>query len=220
MNILEQLKSCLPSYETELPFSKEMVSFSPFKVKDAKNISIILQEDNKKLALNAMVDIVKNNSNIKNIESFCLADIEYLFLQIRSKSVDEVLNLIINGEKQKLCISDIKIKNNLQTETFKLNDKIILYFETPKIKDLLTNPTFQEEDYVKACLKKISINNEIYDLNKFITDELKKLIENLPVNVIEKMNLFVKNDPSLYITYKSDDNESEVNGFLTFFTWR
>jgi hypothetical protein len=59
----------------------------------------------------------------------------------------------------------------------------------------------------------------MYDVNKFVTDELKKLIDNLPVNVIEKLNAFIKNDPSLYIVYKNNDTEGEVTGSLTFFTW-
>jgi hypothetical protein len=55
MELIEKLKMAFPSYEVELPYSKQIVKFNPFRVKDAKNISIILQEDNKKLALNALI---------------------------------------------------------------------------------------------------------------------------------------------------------------------
>ena len=43
MDLFNSLENLLPHYETVLPFSKEKVSFTPFRVKDAKNISIILQ---------------------------------------------------------------------------------------------------------------------------------------------------------------------------------
>ena len=46
-NILQSIEKLMPRYEAELPFSKEKVTFTPFRVKDAKNISIILQEENK-----------------------------------------------------------------------------------------------------------------------------------------------------------------------------
>ena len=49
MELLNSIDELLPKYETILPFSKQTVEFTPFRVKDAKNISIILQEDNKKI---------------------------------------------------------------------------------------------------------------------------------------------------------------------------
>ena len=48
MDILELFKNEQPKFETELPFSKEKVLFTAFKVKDAKKLSLILQEENKK----------------------------------------------------------------------------------------------------------------------------------------------------------------------------
>lgn len=220
MELIEKLNAALPAYETELPFSKQVVKFNPFKVKDAKNLSIVLQEDNKKLALNALIDCVKDNSNVKNIESLCLADVEYLFLQIRSKSVDEVLNLLVNGKPQKININNINFKNNLQNLNIKLNDEIIISLQTPTVKDILSKKTFEEEDYIKACLEKIYVKNEIYDFNKFVPEEFKKLIDNLPLSIIKQINNFASSDPSLFITIKNESDESEVSGPLTFFTWR
>ena len=72
----ELLKNFYVEYTTILPFSKTEVSFTPFKVKDAKNISIILQESNKKLSLKALIEIKKNNRKNGNIYELCLADDE------------------------------------------------------------------------------------------------------------------------------------------------
>lgn len=220
MELVEKLKLALPTYEVELPFSKQVVQFNPFKVKDAKNISIILQEDNKKLALNALIECVKNNSTVKNIETLCLADVEYLFLQIRSKSVDEVLNLLVNGKPEKININNIKPKNSFQNVTIKLNDDVSVLLQTPTLKDIMLCKTFGEEDYIKSCLEKIYVKNEIYDFNKFVPDELKTLIDNLPLSFIKQINEFASFDPTLYVTVKSESDESEVSGPLTFFTWR
>lgn len=220
MELINKLKASLPTYETELPFSKQIVKFNPFKVKDAKNIAIILQEDNKKLALNALIECVKDNSNIKNIESLCLSDVEYLFLQIRSKSVDEVLNLLINGKPQKVNINSIEFKNSCQEQHIKINDETILTLQTPTIKDIIACKTFSEEDYIKACLEKICFQNEIYDFNKFVPEEFKNLIDNLPISIIKQINKFASSDPTLFITIKTESDESEVSGPLTFFTWR
>ena len=218
MELLDKLN--LPTYETILPFSNLKVKFTPFKVKDAKNISIVLQENDKKLALNALIDCIKNNSNIKNIEHLCLADVEYLFLQIRSKSIDEVLNLIINDKKVKVNISDIKPKNKLSTKTIKINSTVNIELETPTISDLLQLNSFEDQEYTKACFKKLFVGTEIYEIKKFVTDDIKKIIDNLPITIIKEMEQFMDEQPSLFITHTENDAESEVTGFLTFFTWR
>lgn len=218
--IIEALQLNLPSYETTLPFSKKTVSFVPFKVKDAKNIAIILQENDKKLALKAMVDLLKRNTKNINVEELCLADAEYLFLQIRSKSVDEVLNLIKNEEKVQINISDIKHRNEIREENISVGNNITLILTTPAIKDLLKLSTLEKEELFKASIQKISMKNEIYHVNKYVTDEIKELLDNLPISIIPKIDQFLKHQPELYITLPFKSGETEVSGILNFFIFR
>lgn len=220
MELIESLQKLLPTYETTLPFCKKVVKFQPFKVKDAKNISIILQEENKKLALNAMVDLLKNNSTGVNILELCLADAEFLFLQIRSKSVDEKLNLIFNNEKISVFIPDISYRNEIKTDNIHLSSEITLVVETPTIKDLLKLETLESIDLMKAIIKKVTTNGEIFYVNKFVTEEIKMLLDNLPMNVIPKLEVFLKTQPELYVILKTQSGDKEVSGFLSFFTFR
>lgn len=218
MELVNQIKNFLPVYETFLPFSKQKVNYSPFKVKDLKNISIILQEDDKKLSLKALIQCLQNNTNLKNPEQLCLADAEYLFLQIRSKSIDEVLNLIINGESCKINISDIKTKNTIQSNTVNILDDVSVVLQTPTISEILNLETFSEENYQKLCIKKVFIKNELYDLKKYISNDIKEILDNLPIKCIQELNNFILNEPTLFIEYK--EKEGEVAGTLTFFTFR
>lgn len=218
MNLIEKINTFLPTYETILPFSKQKVNFTPFKVKDLKNISIILQENSKKLSLNALVQCLENNSNLKNIDQLCLADAEYLFLQIRAKSIDEVLNLIINGEKCRVNISDIKTKNDIQTSRYQISDELNILLETPKICDILLLEDFTEENYQKLCIKKIFVKNELYEIKKYVPSEIKEILNNLPAKTLQHLNEFIEKEPSLFIEYK--EQEGEVAGTLTFFTFR
>jgi len=219
-NIVESLKEFFPSYETILPFSKEKVIFKPFKVKDAKNLSLILQENNKALALKNMIDLISTYSEGIVVENLCLADAEYLFLQIRSKSVDEVLNLIYNNEKIQVFISDIKVKNEIVNEKIELGSNIVLYLKTPTVKDLLKLNSLEKEELIKACIEKVTSKNEVYSLNKFVTKEIQDLIDNLPMSVIPKFEKFLKSQPELYINLKSNNDEKEVSGLLNFFIFR
>jgi hypothetical protein len=200
MDILNSLESLLPKYQTTLPFSKQTVSFVPFRVKDAKNISIILQEENRKLALTSLVDILKTNVKDINILDLCMADAEFLFLQIRSKSVDEQLNLIHNKERIQVSISEIYGKNSISSQTISLTNSVNLVLETPTIKDLLKLNSFDKEDLIQACIKKVIFNGEIFHVSKYLTNEIKVILDNLPMTVLPKFEEFMKTQPDLFLT--------------------
>lgn len=220
MDLLNSLKDLMPSYEAILPFSKQKVTFFPFKVKDAKNISILLQENNKKLALNAMVELITSNSKGVNILDLCLADAEFLFLQIRSKSVDEQLNLIVNKEKIQVYIPDIKHRNSYFNETIQIGKDLHIQLETPNLKTLMKLNSFDKEELLKALITKVIVKGEIFYINKFISDEIKTLLDNLPLSIIPKLEEALKRQPELFIKLNTQEGEREVSGLLSFFTCR
>lgn len=222
MDIIKQINEYLPTYTTVLPFSKKEVTFNPFRVKDLKHISIVLQENNKKLAFMSMVEILKNNSKLseKEILSLCIADAEYLFLQIRGKSVEENLNLVYNNEKIKVNISQIEYKNKIQKETFSISDGIKIVLKTPNLKDLLELESFEKENLINSCIENIVIKNEIYEKNKFIPAEIKTILEDLPLKFINDADIFLKNEPSLFVNLKTETGTKEVSGILNFFIFR
>lgn len=220
-NFITELKTFLPKYETVLPVSGQTVQFFPFRVKDAKNLSIIFQENNKKLALKALYEILKNNTELKNLDSLCLADAEYLFLSIRAKSIDEVISIIYQNQKYELNIAEIKCVNSLSTKIVNLSSDMKLELGSPLLSDLLMLQNLEEEDIKKSCIKKIIIKNEIYDLKKFLPEQLKNLINDLPLNIVKILDEFVNSQPRLTASIKTEDgSEKEVGGLLDFFIFR
>lgn len=215
-NLLNNLNSLLPTYSTELPFSKQTVYFTPFKVKDAKNISIILQEENKILSLKAMVDLLKNCCTEINPEELCLADAEYLFLMIRSKSVEENLNLIVKGSPIQINIFEIKGKNDFVKEEIKVSNNLTLKIETPKIKNLLQLKVLSKKNLLLSSIKFIVAHHEIYNVETFIPKEFENFLENLPLNILTQLEKL--NHPELFVNLENKESESEVSGPLTFFT--
>lgn len=217
-DLIKNLKSFLPYYECTLPISKKTVSFTTFTVKDAKNISLVLQEDNKITSLKALIEIIKNCCKNFNYEDVCLADAEYLFLYIRSKSVEETLNVVINNNKISLNIYDIKARNEIAKASIRINQEINIDVETPTLKELNQLTELTKESLASASIKRVTVNNEVYQINKFVPYELKEIIENLPIGVykqIEKLK-----HPELYIELKNEELEREVSGILTFFTFQ
>ena len=152
--------------------------------------------------------------------NLCIGDAEFLFLQIRSKSVDERLNLIYNKEKIQVFISDIKTRNNIISETIQLTEGVNITVETPTIQDLLKLNTLEKDELIKASIKKISVGGEIYYVNKFVTENLQKLIDNLPMTILPKLDEFLLKQPELFVTLQTQEGDKEVSGFLSFFTCR
>lgn len=217
-DLLKNLNSLLPVYETELPFSKQQVFFNPFKVKDAKSISIIIQEDNKMLVLKTLVDLIKNCCKDIDATELCLADAEYLFLMIRSKSVEENINLIVKGQPVRVNIFDIKPKNQLNKTEIKVSNNFVLKIETPKIKDLLKLSSLSKKDLLRASIKQVVVNQEIYNVETFLSKEVEDFINNLPLNVMNEIEK--QSQPELTLSITTNEGESEVAGVLTFFTLR
>jgi hypothetical protein len=217
MDIINLFKESQPKFETTLPFSKKKVLFTAFKVKDAKKISLILNEDNKKLSLIALYECIKDNCDLKTVKDLCLADAEYLFLQIRSKSVDELINVIVNEEKHQIGICNIESKNSIQSLNIPVGESITISLGTPSFGDLLKQDSFSDEVYSKSCIKNIIISGQVFYLDKFVNDKCKEIIENLPMSTMKKINEFVKNEPKLWFKIQKENSESEVSGFLSFF---
>ena len=167
-NIKNSLQNLLPQYECVLPFANKKVFYTPFRVKDAKNISIILQENNKNLVLNSLYDILVSNTKNIDIDDLCLADAEYLFLNIRSKSIDEQISVKVNGIPTKINIPDIKHRNKLLNESIILDSGAIIKIKSPTLKDLKNCDFNDSFALIKKSIESITIKNEIYYLNKFL----------------------------------------------------
>lgn len=219
--MIENIKNYYPEYELYLPLSKCKIYFKPFRVKDAKNIGIILQENNKKLALNALYEVIKNNTRGINVDDICLAEAEYIFLHIRSKSIDETISVIYDKEKYVLNISEISFKNNLKSEIVKINEYITVELNFPTLQELLELESLDTEYIQKATIKKVILKNEIYETKKYISEEIKELLDNLPISFLKHLDSYISLQPKLY--YKiilKDGSEKEVSGLLDFFIFR
>jgi hypothetical protein len=93
-----------------------------------------------------------------------------------------------------------------------------LYITTPTLKKLLNVDVNDNISYMKSVIESISFKNEVYDLEKFVSKEVKELVDNLPLsflNEIEKIK-----HPELYMNLLEEGKEVEVSGRLTFFTFR
>ena len=129
-------KIATPTYELELPSTEQTVRYRPFLVKEEKLLVLALETEDTKQITNAIKSVLKSCVLTKGVkvETLPTFDIEYLFLNIRGKSVGEELevNIICPDDKETqvkvtLNLDDIKVEKNEEHEgKIKLDDKLLI----------------------------------------------------------------------------------------------
>jgi hypothetical protein len=234
MEKISSLLNITPTYQTKVPSSGKSVSFRPFLVKEEK-ILLLAQETNDDMN---MIDAIKTIIescfvDIGDVGNMPLFDVEYLFLQIRSKSVGEKLQPTIvcpitNEEITfDINISDIKIKKQKDNSNkIKIQDDIIVTMSYPSINTTKKSQMIEDEQatYITLanCITSIETKTETIDTTSLSYEEVSDFIDNLTLLQFEKLLDFMLNSPKLEYKAKyttSDEIEREVilSGLPDFF---
>ena len=226
-----------PNYEMELPSTGEKIEFRPFLVKEQKILMMAMESEDTSSQAKAVIDIIKNCTFGKlddMIEVLPTYDIEYMFLQIRQKSVGETVDITVtcpdDGETKvpvTINLEDISIvRTEGHTNTVMITDKIGMTMRHPTMKQILsydlTKMDTMESTFgiIQDCLENIFDENEVYDdMNK---KELSEFIEQMTTGQFEKVTEFFTTMPKLKHTVKVTnpntgvENEVVLEGMQSF----
>ena len=162
-----------PTYELELPSSGKKIKYRPFLVKEEKLLVLALESEDTKEISTAIKAVLKNCIQTRGIkvEHLPTFDIEFLFLNIRGKSVGEEieLNLIapddgVTPVPVTLDIDDIKIqKPEGHTNQIKLDNNLMMEMKYPSLNEFIKNnfdfegdPGMEESfELIASCIEKI-----------------------------------------------------------------
>ena len=142
-------KIATPTYELELPSTGKTIKFRPFLVKEEKLLVLALESDDTKEITNAIKAVLKDCIQTRGIkvENLPTFDIEYLFLNIRGKSVGEDIEVSVlcpdDGEtyaEVEISIDDIKvIKDKNHSNQIKLDDTLMMEMKYPSLDQFVKN---------------------------------------------------------------------------------
>jgi len=234
-------KIATPSYELELPSTEEEIQYRPFLVKEEKLLVIALESEDTKQITTAIKTVIKNCILTKNIkvEALPTFDIEYLFLNIRGKSVGEELEINIicpdDGETQvpvKINLDDIKVqKNEDHTNKIKVDKSIMMEMKYPSLDQFIknnfdfTNKSAMDQsfDLIASCIDKIFTEDEVWSTADVTKKELTDFLESMNSSQFKEIEKFFETMPKLShkiaITNPKTEVESEVilEGLASFF---
>ena len=227
----------LPLYDLVIPSSGQNIRFRPYLVKEEKILMMAMEsQDNKQIA-NAIIDTIfsciQEDVNKKDLTSF---DIEYIFLQIRSKSVGETSEVLIkckeckSDEKVTIDLSKIKIEKKDVNTKIQLNDQFMVEMQYPSFESVLdasseglTSQTELGFKMITKCIKSIKTEDEIYHARDVTEKELIDFIESMSGEQFRKMNEFLQAIPrvSEEVEFKCSscgvENKVTLEGLSDFF---
>ena len=234
-------KIATPTYELELPSSGETIKYRPFLVKEEKLLVIALESEDNKQITNAIKAVIKGCILTKGIkvETLPTFDIEFLFLNIRGKSVGEEIEVNVfcpdDGETQvpvTINLDDIEVqKNEDHTNKIKIDDSVMMEMKYPSLEQFIKNNfDFNEKnamdqsfDLIASCIGKVYTEDEVWSTSDCTKKEVKEFLESMNSSQFKDIEKFFETMPKLSHTVKVKnpvtDIESDVvlEGLASFF---
>mgnify|MGYP003133815354 CR=1 FL=1 len=201
-----------PIYELTLPTSKRTYKYRPFLVKEQRNILMASESGSAREGILAMLQCINSCAPDVDINELSTAEVDYIFLQIRAKSVGEKTELNLNCKeceaqnKYTVDFNEVKIlgsnDNNVIhiTDDIKLKMKYNSYSETAKNIDELQHEESTAKLIFKALklnLHSLEVNDELILFSDESDDEVDGFLNSLNTEQLEKCISFMDNLPKL-----------------------
>ena len=230
-----------PTYELELPSTGKKIKYRPFLVKEEKLLVLALETEDTKQISTAIKTVLKNciQSRGVKVESLPTFDIEYLFLNIRGKSVGEEIevNLIapddeVTSVPVTINIDDIKIqKKKDHTNKIKLDKTLMMEMKYPSLDEFVKNnfdfdgevDMDQSFDLIASCIDKIYNEEEVWSTADCTKKEVKEFLEQMNSMQFKEIEKFFETMPKLShsVTFTNPKTKVEstvvLEGLSSFF---
>jgi hypothetical protein len=220
-----------PSYELEVPSTDEKIQYRPFLVREEKILLIALESGKNEDIINAMKEIVSECTfNKLDISVLPMFDIEYIFLNIRAKSVGEVSKLKIKCPDDNKTMADVEIDLNTvnveigegHTNKIELEEGMGIIMQYPTIDSFkklgLQNITAKNmTDIISACILQIYENNgeKVYNAKDQTIKELSDFIEQMNTKQFREVQKFFDTMPKLKKVIKVKNPKTKVESEVT-----
>jgi len=228
----------VPKYKLKLPSDGRTVNYRPFLVKEEKLLLIATQTGEQDDIARAITDIIKECTDVQDVSKLATFDIEYLFLQIRTKSVGESVDISVtcpdDGETEvavSIPLDEIKVnKTRGHKKDIKLSDEISITMDYPSLDTFIklnfgdeSNQIDQIFEMAATCVSTIADTEQVYDCADSPKSEIVEFFENLNSKQFQMIQEFFETMPKLSHKVKVTnpntgvENEIVLEGLAAFF---
>ena len=221
-------KIATPTYSMVLPSLEKEINYRPFLVKEEKLLVLALESEDTKQITTAIKAVLKSCVLTKGIkvESLPTFDIEFLFLNIRGKSVGEQIDVnVICPDDEKTSVKvvidldDIKVqKTESHTNKVQLDKNLMMELKYPSLDECIKNNfVFKDENameqsfkLIASCIDKIYNEEEVWVAGDCTKKEITEFLESMNSQQFKKIEEFFTTMPKLSHTIKVKNPETKV----------
>jgi len=208
-------KIATPTYELELPSTKQKIKFRPFLVKEEKLLVLALETEDSSQITTAITQVIKGCILTKNVkvEELPTFDIEFLFLNIRGKSVGEEVEVNVvcpdDGETEvpvKISLDEIQVQFSEEHSTkIKIDDNLMMEMKYPSLDQFVKNnfdfnnqsTMDQSFEIIGTCIDKIFNEEEVWAVEDFSKQEVEEFLEQMNSSQFKEIEKFFNTMPKL-----------------------
>ena len=224
-------KIVTPSYELTLPSNGKKIRYRPFLVKEEKILILAIESDSLKEISRSIKDILKNCILTKGIkvDELPTFDIEYLFLNIRSRSIGESIELVVtcpdDGETKvntTIYIDEIEVKKNKEHNTdVKIDDTYTMRMKYPSLDEFIDeNFNFEGQsdnsfDIIASCIDMVFSEDEAWEAKDCTKKELIEFVEQMNSSQFKEIEKFFDTMPQLSHQIEVQNPKTKVKSTVT-----
>ena len=211
-----------PTFELEVPSTKEVVKYRPFLVKEEKILLIAQQSGEPKDFISAIQQVLNNcmiDYDCTNATNF---DTEYMFLKLRANSVSDLAKITVVDEETneevevEVDLNEVEVQlpeevNNVVG----LNEEVSVELRWPRYTDILKMQDVENDgattDLVAMCIDRVYNGEEVLDMSDFTKQEQDEFINSFPADSFMTIQEFFESMPKVTkeIKYKIKTEEGK-----------
>jgi len=227
-----------PSYELTIPSLNKKITYRPYLVKEEKILMMAMESNDDRQMIRAIKEVISACTNDEvDTGRITMFDMEYVFTQLRSKSVGESVQVSMKCEEcdaanevtidlNDVCVNSAEEVSN----TIELTDTVGVKMKYPSVDSVLNSRADQNTNNVEKifsllleCIDSIYSGEEIFDASAQSRQELSEFIESLNTEQFGRIRKFVENIPAteLAVSFKCTNcghqNNTALRGLANFF---
>ena len=223
-----------PIFSIELPSTKNTLRFRPFTVKEEKLLLLASESEDAKTVSDTIKQVL-NNCFVDEVDINTLAifDVEYVFIKLRAKSVNNIVELQFNDDHDKNVKTEIDLEDVIvefdpeHTNQINLSEKVILTMKYPSFSMFEAMSDGKENtdmsDILKETIDKVVNGDEVLSLKDYSNEEITAFTDSFTSKNMRDIEKFFGTLPKLKMDVKYRDSEGndkvrEVVGLQNFFT--
>lgn len=208
-----------PTFSLILPSTKKRVNFRPFLVREEKILLIAQASEDKSDIVKAIKQVVQNciTDDDVNVNDFTTFDLEYFFIKLRARSVQNIIKLSYKDKDDKkiydveVNLDEIEVQEKQEVKnTIELSPTSGILMRYPKVSitddlEKITDPVEFNFSIVQACIECVYDGDKIYKLADHTKEEVKEFINSLDVKTYQAIQTFIDAMPSIehVVSYKN-----------------